>query len=268
MTALPVDDAVARGALRFARYAYPPNALGYCGPDDAPDLFAFATGEHRDRDHALAALAREFEGAWPYLELIARANGRDPLDDAVVQAYWLGNPLLYRVDPRDLAHSLDARFGARAGRDATALVRDALVAPLPQHGLHVFAVYPWTGLLRSAARDDALHVLDACRVRWGEVLDVDGDVAVVASEHLTIDEEHGRCRLAPPSTETVLAGRAGARLAARVAVGDTVALHWDWVCDVLTPAESRWLRMCTGMQLRMVDAELHAAPAALAVAHG
>ena len=24
-----------RGAVLFARYAYPPNELGYCGPDDA-----------------------------------------------------------------------------------------------------------------------------------------------------------------------------------------------------------------------------------------
>ena len=30
----------ASGALRFAAYAYPPNALGYCGPDAAQPLLA------------------------------------------------------------------------------------------------------------------------------------------------------------------------------------------------------------------------------------
>ena len=28
------------GATMFARYAYPPNVLGYCGPDDASPLLS------------------------------------------------------------------------------------------------------------------------------------------------------------------------------------------------------------------------------------
>jgi len=30
------------GAAMFARYAYPPNELGYCGPGDGQDLLEFA----------------------------------------------------------------------------------------------------------------------------------------------------------------------------------------------------------------------------------
>ena len=47
----------------------------------------------------LELLARQFAGAWPYLEFIAGVSGiKDPLDRRVVEAYWLGNDLLERID--------------------------------------------------------------------------------------------------------------------------------------------------------------------------
>ena len=86
------------GPLLFARYAYPPNALGLCGADGPRDLLEY--GDAHASDAGLAEAARTFEGAWPYLELIAGANGiRDPLDPRVVEAYWVGNELLDNVSP-------------------------------------------------------------------------------------------------------------------------------------------------------------------------
>ena len=88
------------GPLLFARYAYPPNSLGYCGADATRTLLEY--GDARASDGGLAELARTFEGAWPYLTLIAHANEiADPLDPRVVQAYWVGNELLDRVEPGD-----------------------------------------------------------------------------------------------------------------------------------------------------------------------
>ena len=103
------------GPVLFARYAYSPNRLGLCGPDDAESLFGEATTGGDERE--LRRLAQGFEGAYPYLELIARANGLpDPLDARVVDAYWLGSPLLERVTPGLLADSLRSRFRAGSGR--------------------------------------------------------------------------------------------------------------------------------------------------------
>ena len=92
-----VDGGLA-GPLRFARYAYGPNVLGYCGPDAAEELRGFATsGRIEPR---LRELAAAFEGAYPYLERIARANGLpDPLDPRVVEADWLGGELLAAAVP-------------------------------------------------------------------------------------------------------------------------------------------------------------------------
>ena len=48
------------GPIRFARYAFGPNRLGYCGPDEATELFEQATTGHDLR--RLRELAAQFEG--------------------------------------------------------------------------------------------------------------------------------------------------------------------------------------------------------------
>ena len=103
------------GAILFARYAYPPNELGYCGPPDHKALLEY--GSERTFDAGLVELARGFAGAWPYLEFIAAATGiRTPLDRRVVEAYWLGGELLERIDMVRFGNSLLDRFRKRAGQ--------------------------------------------------------------------------------------------------------------------------------------------------------
>jgi hypothetical protein len=63
----------ASGRLLFARYAFPPNHYGYCGPEDADGFFR--SGVAGD-DHGLRARARNFDGALPHLQLIADAGMR------------------------------------------------------------------------------------------------------------------------------------------------------------------------------------------------
>ena len=159
----------AAGALLFARYAYPPNALGLCGADTPRTLLEY--GAARASDGGLAELARTFDGAWPYLELIAGANGiADPLDPRVVEAYWVGNALLDRVRPgrarapRRRALPRPARARRRARR------RRRRGRRVPHHCFHVFAVYPWLGLLRTGRRRRAARILDQCRTTPARVL--------------------------------------------------------------------------------------------------
>lgn len=240
------------GAVLFARYAYPPNALGFCGPDDADGLLG-AAAEGTDVGH-LRALATGFEGAWPYLELIAGANGiADPLDARVVDAYWVGNRLLARVPPSALAGQLDVRFARRAGPDLTALVAPAGSGAVAQHSFHVFAVSPWLGLLRQGTGGPApLEVLDRCRIRWGTVEAISGDHAVVRSRPLEL--AGSRLVPGPSRTEPVRCGVGGTTLVVGLAVGDVVSCHWDWVCDRLSADALGRLRRATARNLAAVNA--------------
>jgi hypothetical protein len=219
------------GPILFARYAYGPNRLGLCGPDDAPALFG-ATSEGGD-ERELRHLARGFEGAYPYLELIARANGvDDPLDRRVVEAYWIGSPLLDAVTPRLFAESLRTRFRPRLGQPTWRwLESTAPAGAKPVHAFHVLDVFPKVGLLRSEQVDGVLRTMDSCRIRWGRVLERDGDALVVNAVPLVFVA--GRLVLGEPRRERITAWRDGRGFLGDVQAGDIVSIHWDWACDVL-----------------------------------
>jgi hypothetical protein len=232
------------GATMFARYAYPPNVLGYCGPEDASPLLS----RDSDAEALIVRHAREFEGAWTYLELIAAAAEiADPLDERVVEAYWVGNDLLDGIDPVAMLTELRRRF---IGQD------DANWTPgLPHHSFHVFTVYPWVGLLgRTANRSVAVSVLERCRIRWGEVLAVESDRVRVRSQPLVFVD--GRLDLGPSREETASWSVDGASVLPAVAIGDHVALHWDWVCDVLSSTQLRELEERSADQLSATNAAL------------
>jgi hypothetical protein len=237
------------GALLFARYAYPPNALGYCGAD-APRLL-LEYGDADTADGGLAEAARTFEGAWPYLELIAGANGiDDPLDTHVVEAYWVGNALLERVDGGSLVSHIDERFHGRLGRAQEHITAVVAAGAVPHHDFHVFAVYPWLGLLRSGMVDKPLSVLEHCRITPARVTAVDGDLLETEARPLVWD---GRVLdLGPPASRRARWRDDGLAFV-RPQPGDWVSLHWEWVCDRLTRRQVRALSQATVRALAAVN---------------
>ncbi len=245
------------GPVLFARYAYPPNVLGYCGPDRAGDLLHQVA--HLADDPDLRRLAQGFEGAWPYLELIAHANGiADPLDAGVVEAYWVGNRLLDAVGTGALRHSMESRFRPRvSARQWGAMGESVPFDSVPSHAFHVFAIYPWVGLLRTGWVEEPVRVLDRCRIRWGKVIWLGEGRAVVRFRRLVWDDRE--LVLGPNEDEEVVHAVGGLSLAPHVAVGDWVSLHWEWICDRLTPTQLRALREGTRSQLAAVNAASHSA---------
>ena len=255
MTALtpPATHRVPGPAL-FVRYAFPPNYHGSCGPTDSQTLFE--CGVAGGADNEVRNLARQFAGAWPYLELIGRATGvGDPLDRRVVQAYWVGNGLLDRVGVRALGDSMEHRFRRATGLQFGRVAEAVLAGAMPHHSYHVFCIYPWVGLLGDERRyEQALMVLDRCRIRWGQVRKVLPDQLVVQSQPLLF--EQGRLVLGEPILETVERSLDGVGLVPEFGVGDWVSMHWEWVCDRLGARQLAALRHYTGMHLDLVNDRL------------
>jgi hypothetical protein len=243
--------APAPGPIRFARYAFGPNRLGYCGPDEAGELFAQATVGQDLRK--LRDLAGQFEGAYPYLCLIARSCGvRDPLDADVVEAYWLGNGLLGRVRPRAFGESLEMRFKPRLRDDGWRwLGSKPELGAVPNHAFHVLDVFPRVGMLRTGEVERALEVMDSCRVRWGRVLERDGDSLVVSAVPLVMID--GRLRLGPARVENVRGWVDGQGFVEDVLPGDVVSIHWDWACERLDARRLASLRDVTAAELRLAN---------------
>lgn len=243
------------GPLLFARYAFGPNRLGYCGPDQVEELFELGTMAEPD-ERGLRRLARGFDGAWPYLELIAASNAiPDPLDRRVVEAYWIGNELLDDVLPGALAASLAARFRPRLRPDGWRwLATKPGAGSVPVHAFHVLDVFPRVGLLRSGAADRIVETIDACRIRWGRVLDRDGEWLVVSTVPLVLTD--GRLVFGAPRPERVQAWRDGASFVSDVAVGDVISVHWSFACDRLDPRRLSELIGWTSRQLAIANATI------------
>ena len=259
----------AEGVLRFGRYAFPPNRLGYCGPDDSERLLGYVTTGRADQ--GAAELGRRFEGAYPYLCLIAAANGiADPFDVRVVEAYWIGNGLLENVGVRDFHDSMRERFGSRVPpREFRWLAEKVGAGATPHHNFHVFEVYSRAGLLKGEGAEPVLEVMDSCRISWGRVEAVSAGHVVVSRRPLELSG--GSIRLGAPR-EVRLETYGG-----ELAPGSIVSAHWGWACEPLTPARLSRLSRATveavgRFNLTEIDAqvlpELTNADLSRHVAHG
>lgn len=235
----------------FFRFAQPPNLLGYCGPSETGEVTAVAGGIAMPSDE-MARLALAFDGAWPYLELIGNQTGHDPLDVEVVEAYWLGNGLVNGMSLFNWGHSASDRFQKQAGRRWPAVVDALNAGGLPNHAFHVFCVYPWVGLLKEGFVGPSLEVLDRCRISWGVVTGVGDDLVEVRRAPLVwVDDT------LVPGEPVVEPFRSPPGVV--VSVGDAVALHWDYVCQVLNVRDLQNLRRVNAHHVAIANDELRLA---------
>ena len=269
-TTIPVElpevpdtpDSPINGAILFARYAYPPNELGYCGPPDNRALLEYGATQTVDR--GLVQIAQGFSGAWPYLEFIARATGvRSPLDRQVVEGYWLGGPLLDRIDMKTFGNALFDRFRRSTGTKGWNFLAEAIPeGAVPDHNFHVFGVYPWVGLLKTGRAATPLEHLDKCRIRWGQVVSVDGDQVTVMSRPLSYDGKD--IGLGDQRLETVRSSVDGVSFLDTFRPGEWVSMHWYWICDRLSRRQLTLLRRSLLRQLDITNNRVaHPGPRAI-----
>jgi hypothetical protein len=238
------------GALRFIRYGFMPNRLTYCGPaGEDQTLLGYAV--EGIKDAGLSPLLQRFTGALPYLKLIARSNGiADPFDARVVEAYWIGNSLLDRVEVRQLYDSLSDRFGKQLqGRTRELVLGKAPAGARPHHSFHVLDVHSRVGEL-----EHTLATLENCRVSWGRVTRVQATELVVERQNLAFRQ--GKLALDPPRPERVARQLDGYGFADAATVGDWVSIHWGWVCEVLTEPERNNLERYTRYHLAIANQTL------------
>lgn len=235
------------GTTRFIRYAFMPNKLRYCGGDDNSEMFAYALATVREPP--LETILRKFTGAMPYLTLIARSNAiADPFDDRVVEAYWIGNELLDHVEVRDMYASLRERYSTRLSPKLMALVANkAPEGARAHHSFHVFDVWRTAEHLDG----DVLLTLDNCRISWGTVQAVEGADVIVERRPIVMHE--GKLLLGEARSERVTRLIEGKGFVTTVALGDTVSIHWGWVCEALTPRQQANLARFTDHHVRLAN---------------
>ncbi|MAG36242.1 MAG: hypothetical protein CL878_08360 [Dehalococcoidia bacterium] len=234
------------GRLLFARYAFKPNQLGLCGGQEAAALLDYCIEGHAD--DGLGQLIPQFQAAYPYLQFIAHANGiANPQDPRVVEAYWLGNELLKRVDMREFYRFIEERFGQRLPPRLQKYVLSKVPqGARPHHSFHVLDVSIRTGALATEVES-----LDQCRISWGSVARTTGDRAGIIFQPLVW--QNGRLSLGQPTERVVSCKVAGKGYLTNLRPGDLVSMHWNWLCDRLTPRQARRLSSLTEHHITLAN---------------
>ncbi len=226
------------GAVRFARYAVPPNSLGYCGVDEPDALVQLASARTAPAD--LRHLIRQFTGALPHLTEIARANHRrDVFGAAVIEAYWVGNRLLRHTHPERWADGLgQPELSAGAMRLLRALFGDTPDDAWQHHSYQVFG-----SMRRRTEFPDRLQAMDQCRIGWGCVERVEPGRLWIRRAPLL--EGPGGVSLGAACVVSVRLPPPGLSNLAGVRPGAWVSTHWGWACERLSTAEVRNLAWAT-----------------------
>jgi hypothetical protein len=118
----------------------------------------------------------------------------------------------------------------------------------------VLDVFPKVGLMRSEQVDNVLKTMDSCRVRWGRVLERDGDGLIVNAVPLALVD--GQLALGDPRRERITAWHDGRGFLGDVTAGDVVSIHWDWACDVLDADATERLIHWTRRELGVANATI------------
>ncbi|HBV02247.1 MAG TPA: hypothetical protein DEB69_02370 [Candidatus Komeilibacteria bacterium] len=235
---------------RFLSYSYEPFRLHFCGPqDDASTKLVDDFLKGFDISAArLNRVARDFAGVYPYLELIAKKNKLEPLDEQVIEAYWIGNNLLRQVTVEDLKNLIlqsfigPGKLSLSAGERLAAGVPGRAVA---HHSFHVLYVGSVTQTVRLAGK-----LLDLCRVGWGRVIAYGGEVIQVKYRPLIVkpnDLRLGR-------DEAVKEIKWNKKVLPKVMENQIVTFHWGLACETVSEDQARNLEKYT---LRNIDAVNH-----------
>ena len=213
------------------RFSAIPNALRYCGPDEAIEPFSdLLTGSKAPDEAHLASLLERFEGLYPYLEVIAERCGLEPFDERVVEAYWIGNDLLDRMTRADYVSIIERLSDRGLPKSfASSLIDDLPTDLVPHHNAHVCYVGP--GRTAHTVRA-TIENMDRCRIALARVVSIVDEKHLIA-EQRSLRIENDRFVLSDPEPRTIVYDT---RLIEPKA-GDPIATHWGTATLILSDAQ-------------------------------
>lgn len=208
------------GLKMACRFGLPPNSLGFCGFDSAPEKFknCVINGECSGVEDEIS----KFIVLNPYLETLAHITGLGKYSHEVVEAYWLGNEHLNKATPDGYFILLDNFIKQGVPQPVVDELRTRKIGRFIPH--HLFQV------LQSPAGKE-LGWVNNCMIRWGKVTETRGTSLIADLNSL---EENGKqFRLIKTETQAQFISD----FLPNVKIGDTVAVHWKQAVKILDKRE-------------------------------
>jgi hypothetical protein len=211
----------------LSRFSLPPNALGYCGRNSAPEKFkrCVIKGDCR----GVEAELKKFIVLHPYLKTIAEITGLPRFSYKVAEAYWLGNDLLKKVKPEH--YFLLLKNFKKQG--VPQWLVDELTARPPKKFIptHLFQVLHVGVGRASGSVPYNIKTTNNCMIRWGKVKKIEGDKVTVSLNSLK--KVRGKYELVV--IEERFASIPG--FIKMLMIGDVVTVHWGLVTKRLPAHE-------------------------------
>lgn len=238
-----------RGFEIASIYGLMPHELGFCGPQEANRqkiLRKFLAGKISGKK--IRKVLEKFEAAYAYYELIAKSNGiKDPFDEKVVEAYWLGNDLLEKVKIGDLRKVIREKFsrpGLLKKKSAKEKVLAVSSASKAHHSFHVFTIGSITGRVDLSA----IRLKDVCRVGWGKVKNISnrGSRPEIIVHYQPITGKK-IIKLGCYKKKKIIWDKS---VMPKVKKGDWISFHWNCAVQVLTKKDIANLKKYTLTNLR------------------
>jgi hypothetical protein len=228
------------GIFQCARFAFKPNQLQYCGPDQNKELKEYL--EKLEADGGLAQILKKFECMVPNLQFIASENKiTNPFDEKVVEAYWIGNDLLANTRKPQLYSYLRENTKLML-KDKIRLGEKMEMPANMHHSFHVFKVWQQAEF---AENPQILKMMDECRIGWGQVLGASkGNIKVLYEPIIFQNQKLGFgeaiqkdivCETKNPYPKT----------------NDWISFHWSSYCKTLSPDELQNLRKWTKINMNI-----------------
>jgi len=213
------------GVSLSARYGFPPNSLGYCGKDSFTDALREHLGG-AGNDAALEAELRKFKAQFAYLSLIARENRKMPFDLDVVEAFWIGNPLLDNISHDSLRSFILEDLLSHDETRASKLARSLPEGMVPHHSFNSLYINFVTDSVERSVQN-----LDSCCITWGEALSVSKDSVSMIRNSISSD---GKNFVIRPVESVVMLEKNGIRFLDDVFKGDVLSVHWGMAIEKLS----------------------------------
>lgn len=230
------------GILRCSRYSFGPNRLHYCGPDANKELLELI--EKNGDNFGLSHILKQFKTLFPYLKYIAEINKiKDPFDSQVVEAYWLGNELLEKVEQRTLFYFLTENLRVKdkmKSKDFSWLEQKIKKGAVPHHSFHVLNIWTKDG---HGDHSKDLERMSECLISSGTVTEVSGPEIKVSTEPLIYI--NGKFALGSVILKTLTRQLESEYDIEQIKPGQIVSMHWSVPCEVITQKQADILRKYT-----------------------
>ena len=158
-----------------ARFSLPPNSLGYCGRDSAPEKFKNCI--INEECEGIEEELTKFIVLHPYLSTISEIINRDKFSYQVIDAYCIGNDQLKKATNEHYNLLLE-NFSRQGVPD---WLVDELKSTPPKEFIphHLFQVLNVGVGRASGSVPYNLETISNCMIRWGKVKEITDNQAKV-----------------------------------------------------------------------------------------